>query len=329
MSASRRAFLGSSLRIIAGGMMSLALPGSLLRAASRGGTYLERAVYAMGTTVSVSAFGEGRAHLVEATSAAFAELYRLERLLSVFRPDSDIGRVNRYAGTGPVLVQRDTQDLLRKAKMFHEVSGGAFDVTVEPLMEQWGFRDDMPADRSDEREVIIGDDHLLILPDGSVLLDHPAVRIDTGGVAVGFAVDRMADVLRQHGIVRGLINHGGDIYAIGAPPDSDGWSVVIPHPVEPEEVFRTLSLKDQALSTSTNSRNTRHRSGGVIGHIFDPRTGKNPVACTSMTVMAQSSCEADALSTAAFVSGDPALVTERGCDYVVLRLGERTETSIR
>lgn len=306
--------------------MLLLLPDRMLRAATGEGTYLERAVYAMGTTVSISAFGSCREQLVEATSAAFAELHRLEKLLSVFRPDSDIGRLNARMGGTQQTVHADTWQVLARAKDFHRRSNGAFDVTVEPLLERWGFRDRAPSVR---HTMIVGDSHLHLGDNCIVSIEHPEVRVDTGGIAVGYAVDRMAEVLRSHDVRVGLINHGGDVSAMGAPEGSPGWEVVVPHPTGKGDDLLQLSLMDEALSTSTNSKNIRTMEGTSVGHIFDPKKGTNPGACISMSVLASTSCEADALSTATFISGDTALLTREKYDYVVLRPGGQVETSLQ
>ena len=329
MHQSRRAFVRSAGRIAAAGAIFLLLPERLIRAAIRRETYLERAVHAMGTTVSVSAFGANRAQLLEATSAAFTELYRLERLLSVYDPSSDIGRLNSSAGQREVRVHADTWELLSRAKRYHAISGGAFDVTVEPLLERSGFRARKPVREQADAPLTIGDHHLHILKNTAVGIDHSRVKVDTGGIAVGYAVDSMVDVLRSFDIRTALINHGGDVYAMGRPEDTDGWEVVVPHPTDADEDLMSLFLVDRALSTSTNFRNTRETPGGRIGHIFDPATGENPAAYLSMSVMAASSCEADAMSTAIFVSEKTAIARSHGCDYVACGPGERLTTSLR
>ena len=326
---SRRSFLQTAYRSIAGGAMMLLMPEKLLEAAMRNGTYLERAVYAMGTTVSVSLFGTDRGHLLSATDAAFAELQRLERLLSVYRPDSDIARLNRSAGTDGVVVGTDTLTVLSTAKEFHVRSGGVFDVTIEPLMERWGFRSDRKDEETQTEKPIIGDHHLHVLGDNTLQLDHDRVQVDTGGIAVGYAVDRMIDVLRKYDIDRALINHSGDVYALGAPEDAPGWQVVVPHPGDARETLMDVYLADRALSTSSNMSNTRQRSGRTMGHIFDPRTEANPTACMSMSVLAPTSCAADAMSTALFISGDTTCIQSGGYDHIALLHGERLDTSLR
>jgi len=326
---SRRSFLYTASRSIAGGALMLLLPQRLIRAAVRKGTYLERAVYAMGTTVSLSLFGDDRPHLLHASNAAFAELHRLETLLSVYRPDSDISKLNRSAGRDPVIVSHDTWTVLERAKRAHAISGGTFDVTIEPLMERWGFRSDDITTLRTESSFTIGDQHLHLTPGNSVLLDRPQMKVDTGGIAVGYAVDRMAEVLRAQGIRSALINHGGDVYALGAPDDTPGWEVVVPHPLEPDVELMNVYLTDRALSTSSNTATTRARSGRTIGHIFDPRTKSNPEVCVSMSVLAPSSCDADAMSTALFVSGDTASGRKYGYDHIALFPGERVDTSLR
>jgi thiamine biosynthesis lipoprotein len=307
------------------------LPSHLLHAASADDVYLERAVFAMGTTVSVSAFGESREHIIDASSKAFGELYRLDRLLSVYRSESDIGRMNASSGRAEVHVHQDTREILSRAKRYHTLTAGAFDVTVEPLMERWGFRDDSnERDSHDPSDITIGIDHVHVLANNTIRIDTIGVKVDLGGIAVGYTVDRMAEILRSEGVTAALINHGGDIYALGRPAETDGWNIIIPHPDDQTITVKELTIADRAISTSSNSQKQRRVGGRTVGHIVDPRTRENPHQYRSMSVLSETSCEADVLSTAMFVQESPHPELEVPYHSIALRSnGELIETQTK
>jgi thiamine biosynthesis lipoprotein len=261
----------------------------------------------MGTTVSITAHGEDRAHLMAATTRAFSELTRMDRLLSVYRNTSEISALNRTAGREPARVSDATGEILRRAKQFSALTEGTFDNTVEPLMNLWGFRTEgsvrsWPTDKelADAQEGV-GWWRVEVSDDGWAMLSHRRSQVDLGGIGVGYTVDRMGEILRREGVSSALINHSGDILAIGAPPDTDGWPVAVPDPVDPYQLLVQLTLRDRAISTSSNRRSTRILQHATVGHILDPRTGKNPEGVLSVSVVAPTSTEADALSTALFV----------------------------
>ena len=143
----------------------------------------------------------------------------------------------------------------------------------------------------------------LDLSRGTVGLAHRSSRIDLGGIGVGLALDRAAAALRSMGVESALINHSGDILALGAPPGSEGWEVGIQDPEDPEGTIASFSLRDRSVSTSGNYENFIGSGGRRIGHIFDPVTGRPPSRYLSVSVMAGSSLSADALSTGFFTGG--------------------------
>lgn len=302
----RRTFLKRMGRVAWSGAITLSLPRVLHGASSSGSASLERCVAAMGTTVSISAYGSSRDLLVRATSNAFAELYRLDRLLSVFRPESDINRLNAVAGERDVTVDPTTSAVLLQARRFHEQTRGRFDATVEPLMRAWGFRNEKtPTEKPDAEEIArlqeaVGMQHVHV-SDAFAYLDDARVKVDLGGIAVGFTVDRIADILRNEGVTSALINHGGDICALGAPPNTEGWDVVLEHPAGDQRHEVILRLKDTAISTSSNARSFRTIGSRRVGHILDPRTGVNPHGMLQLSVIAPFAVTTDALSTGLFM----------------------------
>ncbi|MFQ5798456.1 MAG: FAD:protein FMN transferase, partial [Bacteroidota bacterium] len=176
----------------------------------RTSTLVQRATFTMGTIVQVSAFGENRAHCNHAIERMFAEFYRIDRLMSVFKADSQISHINRQAGTSGVRVDQRLVEILELANRLSSLTDGAFDVTIEPLMELWGFRSDNPPQtglrtRPSDREIAetlqaVGHRNVIIDRSSSTVgLAHPRSRMDLGGIAVGYSLDRAAEILRAEG----------------------------------------------------------------------------------------------------------------------------------
>ncbi len=258
----------------------------------------------MDTAVDVRAIGGGAE---EAVAAAFAEMKRVERLFSRYIDDSDISRINAGAGQW-VPVENEVIALLRKSIDYGNLTDGGFDVTIGPLISLWGFGTDerrIPADdalqaamaRVDYRSVSVDEEQLQVkIPQGFVL--------DLGGIAKGYAVDRGAAVLRDHGIRHGLINAGGDISVIGTRDGDDNpWRVGIQDPTQPSRVMAVVELIDSTVVTSGDYQRYFEKDGIRFHHIIDPATGFPADQVTSVTVVAPTAAAGDALSTALFVLG--------------------------
>lgn len=267
--------------------------------------FVHRTIYAMGTMVSIQAYGPDIQLLHSALQKAFNEVRTLDALLSVYQSGSDISRINAAAGVSAVEVSPQTIEVVRQAYHFSTLTGGIFDCTVEPLSRLWGFREPTvprkqpPTDRDihyvldtvgykqisiNERNQKIG-----LLKNGGA--------IDLGGIAVGYTVDRMAAILRAERIERALINHSGDIYAIGSPPNSDGWQVGIPSLTNAEEIVHKISLKDAAISTSSSTEKYIMIGDKRYSHIMDPFQGRATIRSASVSVVTQLSIFADVFST--------------------------------
>ncbi len=276
-----------------------------------GSVVVERARVLMGTVVRITVYASSQRHGHHAINQAFEEIARLERLFSVFDPSSDISRINRAAGMNPVRVDPETITMLERAGEWTVLTRGAFDVTVEPCMRLWGFRDDAdtrqyPSDREIARTLdAVGARHLELHPEESTAgLNRTGCAIDLGGVAVGYAVDCAVRVLKREGILCAFINHGGDAYALGAPPGSDGWPVMVPHPSGRREPAFERTLRDMAVATSADSTQFRMLGGVRCGHLMDVATARPSGAALSVTVIADEAIAADALSTGLFCLGE-------------------------
>ncbi len=272
---------------------------------------VERACYAMGTTITIQAHNDDPRKVHHAITRAFEEFHAIDRLMSVFNPRSEVSRLNAAAGRNMIPVDDRVLEVLEHAWNLHKESGGYFNVLVEPLMRRWGFREEgrtvrhPPSDRELEsilQAVRIG--NLMVdRKGGRAGLRSRQSRVDLGGIAVGYSVDRAVRVLREEGIENAFINHSGDAFALGSAPEADGWPVMIPDPLHPDEPLAQFFLKDEALSTSGNSRTFVELDGRPYGHVFDPFIGKPAGRFLSLTIAAPTSLEADAWSTGFFSAG--------------------------
>ena len=261
------------------------------------------------------------------TEAALEALDRVEALeaqMSVFRPKSEISRLNRQAAEGPVGVEPRLFALLELAIRLHAETDGAFDVTSGPLWRAWGFaRREGRIPRREELAAAIErvGSHLVDLgaAQGTVRFRRPGVELNLGSIGKGYALDRCAESLVEAGVGDFLL-HGGrsSVLARGSrrpirpSPDAPpaGWVVGVPDPTRPDRRLAELRLEDRALATSgTQTQYFRHQ-GRRYGHILDPRSGQPAEGLLSATVVAPSGAEADALSTAFYVMG-----ADRALDY--------------
>jgi thiamine biosynthesis lipoprotein len=261
--------------------------------------FVERWSWAMGQSVHLMVFAASEQQGLDACAAALAELRRVESRLSLFEDASDLCELNRHAGCGPMRVDADVRAILERALAYRRLTGGAFDVAVEPLMRAWGFREPRSsspppsaAELAEAREAVATAEVRL---DGrAARLPNAHTRLDFGGIGVGYGIDRALAVLRARGIGRAFVDVSGDCAAIGAPPGETGWLVEIADPTLPGATIAATRLRDAALATSANT---------VQRHVMNPDTGRPADALRQTTVVAADAVAADALSTAMLVSG--------------------------
>jgi FAD:protein FMN transferase len=269
----------------------------------------EQSRVAMGCTATVRACGSDASARTSAVGAALDEIDRVERLMSHYRRDSPLSRVNREAGSGPVAVEPELLDFLAECLRWSRESDGAFDVTVGPLMKAWGFfRDEGRVPGEDElarvREVV-GSRHVVLDREaGTVRFDRPGVELDLGGVGKGYAVDRVVELLRRQGVASALVNLGGSsVYGLGTPPGKTAWEVGIQDPTDPAKTALTVRLRDRALSISGGYARFFEEKGVTYAHILDPRTGRPVQGVLSVAVLSDSATDGDALDNVLFVQG--------------------------
>lgn len=238
----------------------------------------------------------------------------LEAQLTVYRDDSELSRLNATAHLGPVPVEAGLFDLLARARDLHDATGGAYDVTAGALSVAWGFfkgpRRVPDADTLADARTRTGQAHVTLDPERrTVAFDRPGIVINLGSIGKGYAIDRAAAVVRHHWWPTSALIHGGQssLYALGAPPGSlaGRWEIGLRNPVDPERPLGVIRLRNRGLGTSGASFQRFEADGRVFGHILDPRTGEPAPADgpLSVTVLAATAAEADALSTAFYLLG--------------------------
>jgi thiamine biosynthesis lipoprotein len=262
--------------------------------------------------------------------------------MSVWNPDTEISKFNRFVSTEPFPVSPEFAEVVQRALAFSEMTDGAFDPTVKPLVDRWGFGSavvPIPTGNRDYGETgrslrqqqsgnAEGEEALdqimqtvgwqkVRLESGALIKSHPHLQLDLAAIAKGYGVDGVAAVIRTSGRTNFLVEIGGEIVAAGTSPSGKPWRIGIESP-EPgkafgEEIFQIIELSDLAMATSGDYRNFQLRADGTrYSHIMDPRTGKPAVSdVAAVTVIAERCMDADAVATALFVMG-----SEKGLAWV-------------
>jgi thiamine biosynthesis lipoprotein len=303
----RREWLRRGWELAAGGIASLVVMDAFALAES--GTSLKaqrikHASRAMGTHINSTAVGTDSDHLQQAIQIALKELEAVDRLMTVHRDDSDLGLINGRKG-GQGAPDSRTLEVARASRRFASLTDGALDPTILPLMRHWGFMNSqelLPSSRDIEPVLHrVGYRGLRILED-RIELD-PGHEIDFGGVAKGYGVDKAVERALQEGIENVMIEAGGDLYAAGRPESGRRWKVGIRDPRRHDRILATIDVENEAVATSGGYEKFKVVGGRKVPHLLDPRTGRPARGTISATIIARSTMEADALSTATFVMG--------------------------
>jgi len=270
---------------------------------------------AMATRFEIALHGDDPVRLRAAAEEALQEVERLEGLLSLYRPSSEIARVNARAAREPVIVSPPVFRLLEHAARLSAETGGAFDITVGPLMQCWGFvggTGSLPdPDALAAARACVGM-HLVELDavQFTVRFQRAGVMLDLGAIGKGYAVGVAADILREAGVTSALI-HGGTstAYAIGCPPGMPHWKVGVARPQQEQApsdgnaLLAMVPLSDAALSVSAIRGKAFQAGTTTYGHVLDPRTGEPVHQADLAAVVLPEATETDALSTALLTLG--------------------------
>jgi FAD:protein FMN transferase len=239
----------------------------------------------------------------EAVAAAFAEMARIEALMSPHVPGSDVARLS--GGPGPLEVAPETAEVLALGLEIARGSDGAFDLTLGRLKDLWDLEGEQPQVPAAEAvaEALRGiGPEALRLEGRLVHKREPQLAVDLGGIAKGYAVDRAVELLRRAGVTNASVNAGGDLRLLGSRGERP-WRIGIRHPRSADELLTTLEVSDRAVVTSGDYERYFEADGRRYHHLFDPRTGFPAGAARSVTLVADSAMLADGLGTAVFVLG--------------------------
>jgi thiamine biosynthesis lipoprotein len=279
----------------------------------------------MGTRIVVELWSEQREPGERAIEAVLAEMRHVDADMSTYKPDSEVSRVNARAAQEPVKVSKELFDLLETALEYSRITDGAFDITYASVGFMYDFRArHHPTDQQIAAALPAVNYHHLLLDRAhqTVRFTRPGVRIDLGGIAKGYSVDRGIEILQRRGIRHALVSAGGDSRIIG---DRFGkpWIVGIRHPDRKDEVIARIPLVDTAISTSGDYERYFDENGVRYHHIIDPRTGHSASAVRSATVLAPTATRTDGLSKTAFVLGAEAALR------IYARLGDVEAVLVR
>jgi thiamine biosynthesis lipoprotein len=263
----------------------------------------------MGTFASVSVPASAADSLSPCVAEASDCFSEFNALFSTYIETSEISRLNRAAGGAPVSVSPATSEMLSLARHYGELSDGAFDISIKPLMQLWGFRGTnpptaLPVAADLEKLLPLVDYRRVELSEGAARLPTAGMQVDLGGIAKGFAVDACYNGLVKAGHRDVLVNLGGNMRGSGSAAPDRAWRVGVRHPFDRSKLVGAVALPDGwAVATSGNYEKFIEIDGQRYAHIMDPRTGLPVQGIAGVTVLSRRGLEADALSTALFVVG--------------------------
>ncbi|MEI6286829.1 MAG: FAD:protein FMN transferase [Bacillota bacterium] len=267
---------------------------------------IKQTQFLMDTIIEITAYGDNAAL---AENQAFTEVQRLHKIFDRFDKNSEVSLINSNAAIKPVIVSKDLILCIKRSAELSAKLDNAFDLTIGPLTELWGIGhkvDFVPSASQisqllplvDYREIVIDEQQL------TVFLKKKAMKLDFGGVAKGYACDRIIDILKNNGITSALVNAGGDVRVIGNRVDGKPWRIGIQDPRRPEKMLGSLALEGwDTMETSGDYQRYIEVNGIRYSHILDPKTGEQPRALTAVTVIGGNSLDCDILSTALYIVG--------------------------
>ena len=290
---------------------------------------IERTETAMGTMITIKTSigpGESEAAARDAMAKAILEIRRVESLFSVYLEDSQIAKINRSRPNEAVKIDPEVFGLIERSIGYSEDTGGAFDITVKPLVDLWRRVKDskvLPEEKDvDEARSRVGWNKVVMDKGGmTISFRVSGMSMDMGGVAKGYATARAVKVLRDNGIRNAMVVSGGDIYCLGRRDTLERWIVGIQHPREPGNILYKINMENEAIDTSGDYQKYFIIGGRRYSHIIDPRTG-HPIGddITSATIIAKDPERADAYATALCILGKGGLdiINKKGLGCIVI-----------
>lgn len=276
---------------------------------------VQRTEAIMGTDVTITVVARTTEEGAAAIDAGMAELRRLDAMMSLYKNDSEITRVNLAAGKHPVRVSPEMIEAVEDAVEVSKMSGGVFDVTIGPLVVLWQMRlkeGKIPSEREIDRiRSLVNYRNIKVDPIAStIFLKKAGMIMDFGGMK-GYTADRTADIIRKRGITNAIIAIAGDIWVMGHREDGKPWRIGVQHPREPDKTLAVLDLSDKYISTSGDYERFVIKEKKRYHHIIDPRTGKPSKGVISATLIGNRGALIDPLAKVPFILGP-----EKGLEIV-------------
>ncbi|MGP9800360.1 FAD:protein FMN transferase [Rheinheimera sp. NSM] len=285
-------------------LMLYAVPAGLMLLAPVQAQWQREAFDTLGTRAYIEFWSEDKAKAGQLILDVQAEFERINQLMSPYIDSSELSLLNRSAAKAPVTVGSEFYQLLQQAKQISALSNGAFDITFASVGFYYDYRARKKPDATQLRQArqYVNYQSIELLPDNKVRYSQPGVKIDLGGIAKGYAVERGIALLAQQGIKHAQLTAGGDSRLLG---DKRGkpWLVAIKHPRQDDKYAAQLPLQDSAVSTSGDYERYFIEDGVRYHHIIDPKTGVSATGLLSVTVTGADTTKTDALSTTLFVLG--------------------------
>lgn len=261
----------------------------------------------MGTDVTITVVARSEAEGAASIDAAMAEVRRFDRMMSLYKDDSEITKINLDAGKHPVKVSPEMIEAVEAAARVSGLTNGVFDITIGPLVVLWQMRlkeGKIPSDREIEqiRPLVNYRNIIIDRKASTIFLKRPNMIMDLGGMK-GYIADRVKDLLLKRGISNGVIALAGDIWVLGRREDGKPWRIGIQHPREPKQTIAVLDLSDKYISTSGDYERYTIVEKKRYHHIIDPRTGRPSTGVISATLIGNQGALIDPLSKAPFILG--------------------------
>lgn len=302
----------TTITVAAAGALALTLAATVICAPVDLSTNAPRAVAfrtrTMGAWATLTLVTPDSAAVADLALGALFSLHHTDSLMTNWTATSEVARINRTAGLGATVIDPEVARVVELANDVTAASGGAFDLTVEPLVRLWGFLGGKPHVPDPlalaETRRLVGWSQVTFDPSRNRLaLPRQGMAIDLGGIAKGYGVDVVAGLLRRAGVTDALVDLTGNMAALGRAPGHEGWVIGIRDPQDRAPYLATIRLQDRCVSTSGDYVQYVSEGGQRFGHILDPRTGWPAHGLASSTVVADRAAAADAWSTALFVLG--------------------------
>ncbi len=272
------------------------------------GNIFKRTTKLMGCRFEITVVADNKESGDEYIQLAIDEISRIEKMISSWDENSQTSQINQNAGIQPVKVSFELISLIERALKISNLTDGAFDITYASMDKIWKFDGSMtvmPAPELIKNSVRNVDYRNIIIDkeNQTVFLKNKEMRIGFGAIGKGYAADRAKALLKQKGVVAGIINASGDLNAWGSQPEGKDWMVAIVNPLNKEKVFSWMPVKNCAVVTSGNYENYVKFNGETYSHIINPKTGYPSKGILSVTIFTQNAEIADALATSVFVMG--------------------------